>query len=158
MHVLGVCIGLVDVEQRQSLPRARGLAHHMPRALERGAGGALTGMFDFPPLEGAAFGIAAGSPLSLFDAIGPRDPGPSLPAPRLAAPADWPGSDTLADWRLGAAMDRGGAVVRDHAHPGEAAARRRLTEFLEFRLAAYPRDRDRPDRPGGGHPTRHTTC
>lgn len=94
-----------------------------------------------------------GGPFRVFtpfwNAIGPRDPGPSLPAPRLAAPADWPGSDTLADWRLGAAMDRGGAVVRDHAHPGEAAARRRLTEFLEFRLAAYPRDRDRPDRPGG---------
>ena len=94
-----------------------------------------------------------GGPFRVFtpfwNAIGPRDPGPSLPEPRLAAPTDWPASDDLADWRLGAAMDRGAAVVLRHARPGEDAARQRLTDFLETRLAAYSRDRDRPDRPGG---------
>lgn len=101
--------------------------------------------------EGGAFRVFT----PFWNAIAPRDPGPGLPEPRLTAPADWPASDRLADWRLGAAMDRGAEVVRHHVDPGEAAARRRLTDFLDSRLAAYPRDRDRPDRPGGSGLSEH---
>ena len=43
-------------------------------------------------------------------------------------------------------MQRGAAVVGRHVRVGERAARRRLDDFLENRLRAYGRDRDRPDR------------
>ena len=75
-----------------------------------------------------------------------RDP---LPAPGdLAPPETWPASDALADWKLGAAMDRGAAIVARHARIGESAARGRLDAFLEDGIARYRADRDRPDLPG----------
>jgi len=68
------------------------------------------------------------------------------PAPAdLAAPAAWPASDRLEDWRLGARMRRGAAVVARHAGVGEARAQDRLARFLEERIRRYQTDRDRLD-------------
>lgn len=60
----------------------------------------------------------------------------------LCAPATWPVSDDIADWQLGAAMNRGGAIVAKHVCVGEAVASARLAEFIEDRIAAYNEARD----------------
>ncbi|MEI4470839.1 cryptochrome/photolyase family protein [Frigidibacter sp. MR17.24] len=74
-------------------------------------------------------------------------PEPDRAPAKIPAPAGWPASDSLADWRLGAAMRRGAAVVAAHAHPGEARARDRLHRFLSDKVAQYADDRDRIDLP-----------
>lgn len=82
-----------------------------------------------------------------WNAVGPRDVGAPLPAPeRLEPPSRMPRSESLEEWRLGAAMDRGAAVVARHVAVGEEAALRRLEDFVDRRLAGYATDRDRPDR------------
>lgn len=66
-----------------------------------------------------------------------------LPAPTaLPAPTIWPESETLADWHLGAAMNRGASVVLPHQHVGEAAAMARLGAFLDSKIARYKERRD----------------
>jgi deoxyribodipyrimidine photo-lyase len=68
-----------------------------------------------------------------------------LTAPRsLPAPAEWPRSDSLAEWRMGAAMNRGAAVVRPHVRLGEDAAQARLGGFISGIVAGYDRTRDLP--------------
>jgi deoxyribodipyrimidine photo-lyase len=69
------------------------------------------------------------------------------PAPAAAGlrGADvWPASDKLADWRLGAAMNRGAAVVQPYQAVGEAAARQRLADFLDGPVKTYSEMRDIP--------------
>ncbi len=95
----------------------------------------------------------AGEPYRVFtpfwNAIGPRGAEAPLPPPRrLDAPAAWPASEALDDWRLGRAMDRGAAVVGAHVRVGEAAARDALDGFVAEGLAGYARGRDRPDLAG----------
>ncbi|WP_102223671.1 cryptochrome/photolyase family protein [Acidimangrovimonas sediminis] len=63
---------------------------------------------------------------------------------KLSTPANWPGSDALDDWALGAAMNRGAAVVAKYACIGEAAARRRLDDFLDGPVDDYAEDRNLP--------------
>lgn len=63
----------------------------------------------------------------------------------LRAPETWPSSVTLDDWNLGAAMDRGAAVVSRFVRVGELAALERLEWFLADRVERYKADRDRPD-------------
>ncbi|MFN4173079.1 MAG: deoxyribodipyrimidine photo-lyase, partial [Pseudorhodobacter sp.] len=71
------------------------------------------------------------------------------PAPkRLRAPDAWPASDALEDWRLGAAMRRGAAVVARHSIPGAAEAEQRLAEFLDGPVDGYPERRNLPAEPG----------
>lgn len=66
-----------------------------------------------------------------------------LPAPaHLPAPAVWPASDTLDDWQLGRAMNRGAAIVLPHQRVGEAGAMARLTRFLADKVATYKERRD----------------
>ncbi len=60
----------------------------------------------------------------------------------LRLPAAWPASDHLDDWQLGAAMNRGAAVVLPHQRVGEAAAMARLGQFLDRKIAAYKDRRD----------------
>ncbi|WP_114965363.1 cryptochrome/photolyase family protein [Alkalilacustris brevis] len=72
-----------------------------------------------------------------------------VPAPEAApavipAPAQWPASDRLAHWRLGAAMNRGAPVVARHCRVGEAAAQGRLEAFIDDRLDDYRARRDFP--------------
>ena len=66
-------------------------------------------------------------------------------APRaMPTPAAWPPSDGLADWRLGAAMDRGAAVVRPWQTVGARAAQDRLARFLAGPVRLYRERRDFP--------------
>lgn len=84
-----------------------------------------------------------------WNAIGPRRVDAPLPSPReIPAPSEWPRSDRLEDWALGAAMNRGGAVVERYAVVGERAASKRLRDFLDGPASKYASNRDRPDRNG----------
>ncbi|WP_299815459.1 deoxyribodipyrimidine photo-lyase [uncultured Jannaschia sp.] len=67
---------------------------------------------------------------------------PLAPVEALTAPENWPASDDLSDWGLGAGMDRGAAVVAGHVHVGELAARDRLVTFVEQKLDRYVAGRD----------------
>ncbi len=70
-------------------------------------------------------------------------PGEECPRPReLAVPVDWPESETLGDWALGAGMRRGAEVVARHAVVGEKAAQKRLRDFVSDRMHNYPKGRD----------------
>lgn len=71
--------------------------------------------------------------------------GSALPAvTQLCAPNEWPVSDNIDDWQMGAAMKRGAAVVSQYAHVGEEAAYARLDRFLEDAVQGYKEDRDFP--------------
>jgi len=68
-----------------------------------------------------------------------------LPAPRaLPGPERWPASDRLEDWHLGAAMQRGAAVLERYSNPGEAAAQARLDRFIDAGIGEYQAHRDFP--------------
>jgi len=68
-----------------------------------------------------------------------------LPAPRaLPAPAKWPESDSLADWRLLPTAPDWAGGLRASWTPGEAVAAGRLTDFLDDALARYRQARDLP--------------
>ena len=73
-----------------------------------------------------------------------RDVADLLPAPSLPVPDDWPQSDRLDDWDLGAAMNRGAGVVADFVTVGEAAAQDRLDTFIDEKLQGYDTGRDIP--------------
>ncbi|MDW4551414.1 deoxyribodipyrimidine photo-lyase [Defluviimonas sp. D31] len=95
----------------------------------------------------------SGTPYKVFTpfwrAIRGRQAGGILAPPdALAAPETWPVSDSLEDWAIGAAMDRGAAIVARHAGIGEAAAWDRLDRFRAGRLENYVEDRDYPARHG----------
>lgn len=73
--------------------------------------------------------------------------GVSIPHPavsNLVAPSDWPESESLHDWQLGAAMRRGAAVCLPYQRIGEAAAVARLDEFIDESVARYREARDFP--------------
>ena len=62
----------------------------------------------------------------------------------LEAPTDWPRSDDLADWNMGAAMNRGADVVRPFVQLGEKTAQSRLGAFMAHGVADYKANRDLP--------------
>ena len=73
-----------------------------------------------------------------------RQTGVDTPAPShdtLKLPHAWPPSDRLEDWAMGAAMNRGAAVLALHATVGEDAALDRLHDLLDG-LDGYARARD----------------
>lgn len=75
-------------------------------------------------------------------------PAAPLPAPRgVPGPARWPRSLDVPDLGLESRIDRT-TGFRDAWQPGEAGAKAQLAKFLDTALAAYPQDRNRPDRPG----------
>ncbi len=77
-----------------------------------------------------------------------RDRGvpPALNEPdQILASSKAPPSESLQDWALGAAMDRGALVVSDHVCVGETAALDRLEKFAASRIDAYKAERDRMD-------------
>lgn len=79
----------------------------------------------------------------MWRAVKDRDVPAPEPAPaRIPAPESWPGSERLADWRLGAAMDRGAAICRPHQTVGEVAAQDRLDRFVAGPVAAYDTGRN----------------
>ncbi len=69
---------------------------------------------------------------------------PESAPPRLEAPVQWPISDDLTSWMLGAGMNRGARVVGPYVRPGEDAARDHLEGFLNH-IENYGTDRDRLD-------------
>ncbi len=77
-----------------------------------------------------------------WKAVRGRDPGDALPTPTLAAPHSWPASDAISDWAMGAAMDRGAAIVAPHLNVGEEAARGRLGAFMANGIDGYQDARD----------------
>lgn len=80
-----------------------------------------------------------------WKAVRGRDVTAPLPAPKhLIAPKDWPESEDLADWQMGAAMRRGAEIVARRIHVGEAKALARLDRFIEDRIADYAHARDLP--------------
>lgn len=80
-----------------------------------------------------------------WKAVRNREIAPVLPAPTaLRPPADWPASDRLEDWQLGAAMRRGAAVCQPFQAVGEQAAQQRLASFLAQKVGAYREARDFP--------------
>ena len=80
-----------------------------------------------------------------WNAVRGRDLPEVLPAPpRIARPAVWPASDNLAAWNMGAAMQRGAAVLAPFMRVGEGAARDRLDQFIDTRVAGYVAARDQP--------------
>ncbi|WP_108815076.1 cryptochrome/photolyase family protein [Loktanella sp. Alg231-35] len=69
----------------------------------------------------------------------------ALPAPgRVPTPDDWPASDNLEDWQMGAAMRRGAAILTNHCTVGETAALGRLGAFIADNVSAYVKNRDIP--------------
>ncbi|QQA41534.1 cryptochrome/photolyase family protein [Pelagovum pacificum] len=80
-----------------------------------------------------------------WKAVRGRDVAPTLSAPKeLPAPDSWPKSDKLEDWKMGAAMQRGAAVVEPYVCVGEDAASHRLGSFIANRVADYGEARDVP--------------
>jgi deoxyribodipyrimidine photo-lyase len=68
-----------------------------------------------------------------------------LPAPsNLHAPDSWPKSDSLDDWQMNAAMDRGAEIVRPYVRLGEEAAQGRLGHFMAQIVENYDSTRDQP--------------
>ena len=67
------------------------------------------------------------------------------PTPRdIRVPQDWPESDTLDDWQMGAAMNRGAEVVQPFALVGEQSAQGRLGHFIADIVDGYGDNRDIP--------------
>lgn len=91
----------------------------------------------------------AGGPYRVFtpywSAVRGREIATPLAAPRQMAPVvQWPASDRLDDWQMGAAMHRGAAVVARFQRVGESAAQVRLSDFIAEKLAGYQALRDFP--------------
>lgn len=109
---------------------ARSFAGHLlhePWEIETGQGGFYR---VFTPFWKAMRGLPVAAP---------------VPAPkRLRGLDHWPRSEGLEDWRLGAAMDRGAAVVLRHQRVGEAAALEKLADFLDGPIDRYAELRDVP--------------
>ncbi len=71
------------------------------------------------------------------------------PAPSsLPAPAAWPESEALKDWRLLPAAPDWAGGLRETWQPGEVRARQKLDAFIESSAAAYHVDRDFPSQAG----------
>ncbi|MEX0284883.1 MAG: deoxyribodipyrimidine photo-lyase [Paracoccaceae bacterium] len=81
----------------------------------------------------------------MWRAVRDRPVDAPLPRPaRIPAPEEWPVSDDLNDWQMGAAMRRGAAVMLPHQRVGEEAARDRLDQFIDRAVAGYKARRDFP--------------
>ncbi|MEL7092628.1 MAG: deoxyribodipyrimidine photo-lyase [Pseudomonadota bacterium] len=63
---------------------------------------------------------------------------------QIPVPDSWPASEDIADWHLGAAMNRGAEVVRPHVRLGSDAAMNRLHYFCDTLVASYDAGRDLP--------------
>ncbi len=85
----------------------------------------------------------------MWRAVKDRDVASPLNAPHnLNTPTDWPRSDALKDWQLGAAMRRGATVCLPYQRVGEDAAQDRLAWFTTEAIDRYQINRDLPARDG----------
>ncbi|MDB5566994.1 MAG: deoxyribodipyrimidine photolyase [Tardiphaga sp.] len=76
------------------------------------------------------------------------DPAKPLPSPEILKPGPKVLSDRLADWNFEPTPPDWAGGLRETWTPGEAAAQKRLKQFLKSGVAGYSGDRDRPDREG----------
>ncbi len=88
----------------------------------------------------------SGQPFKVFTPMWRAVREKEIPVPqgapsRLKNPDNWPESEDMVDWSLGAAMNRGSRVVRPYVQPGERSANDCLLEFLD-RIARYQERRD----------------
>ena len=105
------------------------------------AGHLLFEPWDVATGQGAAYRVYT----PFWRAVKDREvPSPQAAPATLPVPGDWPVGEALADWRMGAAMGRGAAVVANHITVGEAAAQGRLGAFIAQRIGDYAALRDRP--------------
>ena len=88
---------------------------------------------------------------ALEQAMPPPEP---LPVARLTAPAKWPESDALDDWRLLPVKPDWAGGFREAWQPGEAAANVRLTDFLD-RVGDYETARNLPSIDGSSRLSPH---
>jgi len=95
----------------------------------------------FTPFWRAARPLAAVAAGSVEAQAGVRAPS------TLPAPATFPRSDILSDWRLHPKIATWTSGFQDW-RPGEAGALKRLDAFSQTALGAYKDDRDHPNRPG----------
>ena len=129
------------------------LHHHEPwwRNAKRAVGKALTlhlhhGNYLAPP--GSVL-TGSGTPFKIFTpfwrALQERMPPPRpMPAPeRIAAPAIWPASDTLSEWRLLPTQPDWAGGFRAEWTPGEGGAQDRLADFARC-AARYGERRNLP--------------
>ncbi len=81
----------------------------------------------------------------MWRAVRDRTVPPTLPQPNeIPAPEDWPESDDLDDWQMGAAMRCGAAVCLPHQRIGEEAAQGRLGWFISQAIEPYKDARNLP--------------
>ena len=66
---------------------------------------------------------------------------------KLLAPSQWPQSDTLASWSLLPTQPNWSSEFTDLWKPGEAAAQKKLKDFIDGAIDDYAVGRDFPDRP-----------
>ena len=92
-----------------------------------------------------------------WNAVKGRDVAPPVALPEGAwpQPAHWPDSDDLAQWGLGARMQRGADIVSRHVRVGQQAALGRLHDFAERWIGDYVANRDRPAVPGTSELSAH---
>lgn len=81
-----------------------------------------------------------------WNAVKQRPIEPSFGVPKLCFAASVP-SDSLENWQLGAAMQRGADVVLPHTVVGETAAQDRLDHFITTHVDQYKARRDFPAEP-----------
>ncbi len=102
--------------------------------------------------SGTAYKIYTPFSKATLDQLPPRD---VLPAPEIiAAPASWPASDVLADWKLLPKHPDWAGGLQDFWQVGEAAAHRRLAEW-ENHLAGYDHARNLPSKDGSSRLSPH---
>ena len=81
----------------------------------------------------------------MWRAVRDRVVDPLIAPPRtLKTPKNWPASERLSDWHLSRQMNRGAAVLAQHANVGESAAQERLDTFIAHRVHSYKDRRDLP--------------
>ncbi|MCF6443423.1 deoxyribodipyrimidine photo-lyase [Nereida sp. MMG025] len=85
----------------------------------------------------------------MWNMVKTRDVPAPLAAPGdIPAPDNWPASDSLQDWGMGDAMQRGASVVAQHACIGEEKAKGRLGAFIAHKVQGYDTNRDLPWKDG----------
>ena len=81
----------------------------------------------------------------MWKSVKDRDvPAPAPASSKLPVPEAWPQSEDLSTWGLATGMNRGADIVLPYARVGEAAARARLSHFIDRSVAYYDTNRDLP--------------
>ncbi len=81
----------------------------------------------------------------MWNAVRGRDVATPEAAPKhIPVPENWPESEELSDWQMGAAMQRGAEVCLPHQQIGEVRAQARLADFVDGAIGGYSEARNLP--------------